>query len=132
MLYMHSIYSDYVYKSGTTQIATTAEEAFAQGYGVCQDYSHILISLLRMESIPCRYVTGMMLGEGLSHAWVEFYSDGKWIAVDPTNDTVVKDDHIRIAAGRDYSDCSINQGLFTGCDGKAKQYQNICVSVEEI
>ncbi len=132
MFYMNRLHSDYVYQSGTTEINTTAEEAFSLGRGVCQDYAHILISLLRMDQIPCRYVTGMMLGEGLSHAWVEYYSGNRWIAVDPTNELVVQDEHIRIAAGRDYRDCLINQGVFVGCDGKVIQKQSIRVNVEEI
>lgn len=130
-LYMNSLHKDYAYQSGSTQISTTAEEAFSQGCGVCQDFVHILLSLLRMDQIPCRYVTGMMLGEGLSHAWVEYFAAGKWIAVDPTNDVMVVDDHIRIAAGRDYRDCLINQGIFVGCDGKTEQKQSIRVHVEE-
>ena len=130
--YMNRLHSDYVYQSGSTEITTTAEEAFLLGYGVCQDYAHILICILRMDKIPCRYVTGMMLGDGLSHAWVEYYFDGRWIAVDPTNEQVVRDEHIRIAAGRDYKDCLINQGVFVGCEGKVIQKQSIRVNVEEI
>ena len=132
LFYLHQLHADYEYRSGSTQITTTAEEAFTQGCGVCQDYAHILLSLLRIGHIPCRYVTGMMLGEGLSHAWVEVFDGTKWIALDPTNDIVVGDDHIRIAAGRDYRDCLINQGMFTGCGGKAEQDQSIYVQVEEI
>lgn len=129
--YMKCLHEDYEYKSGSTRIATTAEEAFSQGCGVCQDFAHIFLSLLRMEKIPCRYVTGMLLGEGLSHAWIEYFSDGLWIALDPTNEKVISDEHIKIASGRDYSDCRINQGVFMGCDREAKQDQQICVSVEE-
>ena len=98
------------------------------GCGVCQDYSHILISLCHLAGIPARYVVGMLTGEGASHAWVEIYQDEKWYALDPTNNLIVDDEHIKISHGRDYRDCLINQGVFTGC---AKQTQEIQVVVEE-
>lgn len=111
-----------------TAIQTTAEEAMALGMGVCQDYSHILLSLCRMEHIPSRYVVGMLIGEGLSHAWVEICDNGHWIALDPTNNLIVDDQHIKISSGRDYQDCIINQGLFVG---QTTQVQTIHVSVTE-
>lgn len=129
---MHRLYQDFRYESGTTQIETTAEKAFCQGYGVCQDYTHILLSLLRMEKIPCRYITGMMEGEGYSHAWVEAYTENGWVALDPTNDLVISDSHICISRGRDYKDCMLNQGIFIGCEGPANQDQTIRVEVTDI
>ena len=101
----------------------------ALGMGVCQDYSHILLSLCRMERIPARYVVGLLMGEGLSHAWVEVCSGGRWIALDPTNNLVVDDQHIKISSGRDYKDCMINQGLFVG---RTTQRQDVHVSVTEL
>ena len=132
LFYMHRLHQDFAYESGTTGIETTAEKAFGQGRGVCQDYTHILLGLLRLENIPCRYVTGMLEGEGLSHAWVEFYSENGWSALDPTNDKRVTDEHISISRGRDYRDCRLNQGVFTGCNGKVGQHQTIRVEVKEI
>lgn len=129
---MHRLHEDYRYESGTTQIETTAEKAFCQGHGVCQDYTHILLCLLRMEKIPCRYITGMMEGEGFSHAWVEAYTEAGWVALDPTNDLVVSDSHICISRGRDYKDCMLNQGIFIGCEGQASQDQTIRVEVTDI
>ena len=120
---------DFRYESGVTDIQTTAEEAMKKRTGVCQDYAHIMISLCRLRGIPCRYVTGMMLGEGESHAWVEVRIGDEWIGMDPTNSQVVGDYYIKIAHGRDYSDCLVNQGLFTGA---VQQEQKISVSVEEI
>lgn len=90
-------------------------------------YSHILISLCHMEKIPARYVVGMLEGEGLSHAWVEIYENGMWIGLDPTNDLVVGEQHIKVSSGRDYGDCTINQGIFTGA---ASQTQTASVVVE--
>lgn len=130
--YMHRLWKDYVYVSGTTEITTTAEEAFAIGHGVCQDYAHILLSLCRMDHIPCRYVVGMLLGEGLSHAWVDIWSGGTWWALDPTHDREVGEDYIRISVGRDYKDSLLNQGVFTGIAGKVKQSQDIHITVEEM
>lgn len=126
--YMTALYSHFQYIPQVTDIFTTAEQAMALGKGVCQDYSHILLSLCRMENIPCRYVVGMLTGEGASHAWVEICDDGHWTALDPTNNLIVDDQHIKISAGRDYKDCIVNQGIFTGM---TQQTQRICVSVKE-
>lgn len=129
---MHRLYRDLTYESGATRIGTSAEEALQMKRGVCQDYTHILLGLLRMDGIPCRYVTGMLEGEGLSHAWAEAYTEDGWIALDPTNDVAVTDGHISISRGCDYRDCMLNQGIFTGCNGKAVQHQTIQVEVKEI
>lgn len=132
-LFMHRLHRDVVYEQGVTTVATSAEEAMALRRGVCQDYAHILLSLCRMEKIPCRYVVGMMLGEGLSHAWVEVYDGKCWTALDPTNDVIVDGGYIKISNGRDYRDCMLNQGIFTGSNGRtAQQQQEIRVVVEEL
>ena len=125
---METVWNSFSYQSGSTEIGTTAEEAFLQGTGVCQDYAHIMISLCRMAKIPCRYVVGMLLGEGESHAWVEVLFMDRWFGLDPTNHIAVKDDHIKISHGRDYKDCLINQGVFTG---NARQTRSISVQVTE-
>lgn len=111
---MHCLHRDFVYQKDCTNVNTTAEEAFAQGCGVCQDYAHIFIALLHLSGIPARYVTGLILGEGATHAWVEVLFDGKWYGFDPTNDTRVKDEHIKIGVGRDARDCMINRGIMHG------------------
>lgn len=127
--YMQTLYNDFEYVQGVTDISTTAEQALELGKGVCQDYSHILISLCRLENIPARYVVGYLIGEGYSHAWVEAFCEDGWVAFDPTNNKVVDDEHIKISNGRDYSDCTINQGIFVG---GANQTQDIVVKVEEM
>lgn len=126
---MERLSGSFQYVQGSTCMETTAEEAFAGGTGVCQDYAHIMLSLCRMEKIPCRYVTGMMMGEGSSHAWVEVWDDCKWIGFDPTNQKLVDDEYIKISNGRDYADCLVNQGIFTG---NVTQKQEISVIVEEM
>lgn len=125
---MHSLYRDFSYEKNVTNVNTTAEEAFSTGKGVCQDYAHILIVLCRLAEIPARYVTGMLIGEGFSHAWVEILSEGKWYGLDPANDLIVDDSHIKIGIGRDASDCMINRGIMKG--GGA-QTQKILVAVTE-
>lgn len=122
---MHRLYSVFVYEKGITGVETTAEEAWSLGKGVCQDYAHILIALCRLAGIPARYVTGMMVGEGYSHAWIEILSEGKWYALDPTNDLLVNDEYIKIGNGRDAGDCMINRGIMKG-GGR----QNMTVSVK--
>lgn len=125
---MERLRAGFSYRSGITDTSTTAAQAFALKQGVCQDYSHIMLSLCRMAGIPCRYVVGMLMGEGLSHAWVEIKDNGMWVGLDPTNGTRVFEDHIKISHGRDYADCLLNQGVFSG---NAKQTQTVSVRVQE-
>jgi transglutaminase-like putative cysteine protease len=126
---MHDIHAYMEYKKGVTGIETTAEEALSIKTGVCQDYAHIMISILRLAGIPARYVVGMMKGEGFSHAWVETSVMGNWVGFDPTNDNLVDDTYIKISSGRDYKDCIVNRGFFYGC---VTQEQNIKVVVNEV
>ncbi len=127
---MHRLHKDFSYQKAATDVTTTAEQAFLRGAGVCQDYAHIFISLLRLAGIPARYVTGMLQGEGESHAWVEAALGKYWYGLDPTNDCTVAAAHIKIGAGRDFADCRISQGIFFGC-GSISQQQIVQVSVEQ-
>lgn len=124
---MHCLHRDFVYQPYSTNVDTTAEEAFIQGKGVCQDYAHIFISLLHLAGIPARYVTGLIVGEGASHAWVEILYNQKWYGLDPTNDVIVSDEHIKIGVGRDAKDCQINRGIM---HGGGLHTQTIHVNVE--
>jgi transglutaminase-like putative cysteine protease len=126
---MHCLHGDMEYQKGVTDIDTTAEQALSIKAGVCQDYAHIMISILRMAGFPARYVVGMMKGEGFSHAWVETAVSGSWVGFDPTNDNLVDDTYIKISCGRDYQDCIVNRGFFNGC---VTQEQNIKVLVSEV
>ena len=125
---MHTLHYTFLYDAGATKLHETAENALALGRGVCQDYAHIMLSLLRMEGIPARYVVGMMQGEGSSHAWAEALCNGYWYGFDPTNHKLVNDDYIRVSCGRDSGDCSVIRGSFYGCVTQ-KQTEN--VKVEE-
>lgn len=111
---MHELSRNFVYLPRTTDVNTTAEEAFVQGYGVCQDYAHIYIAFLHLAGIPARYVTGFIVGEGESHAWVEALCNGKWYGLDPTHDRAVSDEYIKVGIGRDAKDCMINRGIMHG------------------
>lgn len=127
-VYMGIVRESLAYRKGITTINTTAEEALALRGGVCQDYAQLLIALCREDKIPARYVVGMLKGEGESHAWTEVYDNGRWVGLDPTNNVVVEQSHIKISHGRDYRDCSINRGVFRG---QADQRQRIRVEVAE-
>lgn len=126
---MNRLYGRFVYSPGATTVATTAAEALILGQGVCQDYAHVFISLCRLSGVPARYVAGMMLGEGASHAWVEVWLDGGWQGMDPTNNRLADETYIKLTHGRDFGDGSIDRGRFLGFAG---QSQEICVKVEEI
>ena len=102
------------YVPGSTNVHTTAAQAFAQGQGVCQDFAHVMLALLRQRHIPCRYVTGMLPGEGRSHAWVEVLFRGGWYGFDPTNLCSCAGEYIKLSHGRDARDCAINKGIFRG------------------
>jgi len=113
-LLMNKLHEDFVYEKDVTDVKTTAEEAFEKGKGVCQDFSHILISLLHLAGCSARYVTGFITGEGATHAWVEVASNGKWYGVDPCNNTADLEAYIKIGVGRDASECLINRGVMHG------------------
>lgn len=125
---MKQLTAAFRYESGSTAFHTTAEEAFSQGCGVCQDYAHILLSLCRMEGMTARYVAGTIPGEGQTHAWVEVWDQGKWKGFDPTNNRETDEAYICLAYGRDAGDCSLSQGIFMG--GR-NQEQHIYVKMEE-
>jgi len=127
--WMKALVSRMVYQPGITNVHTTAEEAFALGQGVCQDFAHIYLSLLRLDGINARYVVGMMAGEGESHAWTEVNCKGYWYGFDPTNQLLVNDQYIKISHGRDYADCIVTRGIFRGA---ADQAQRITVTVKGV
>lgn len=125
---MEKLQDRMTYAKGLTEVKTGAEEAFSGGKGVCQDFAHIYITLLRMFGIPARYVCGLIVGEGESHAWVEAVCEGKFVAFDPTHNIEITDEYIKLGTGRDASDCTINRGVMWG--GGA-QTQEIKVLVDK-
>ena len=117
------------YTPGATNVDTTAAVAFRLRQGVCQDYAHILIACLRQLGIPARYVCGLLLGEGATHAWVEVYDGEAWCGLDPTNRQIIEYGYLKIAHGRDAADCPVNRGVFRGV---AQQQTEVCVRVHEL
>jgi transglutaminase-like putative cysteine protease len=111
------VYGAMRYKTGVTTVETTAAEALSLGEGLCQDYAHLMLSICRTSGLPARYVSGHLLGEGGSHAWVEVLlptGDGVNIhAFDPTNNRRPHLGYITVAVGRDYRDVSPTSGSFT-------------------
>ena len=116
------------YETGATGVSTTAAEAFALGCGVCQDFSQVLVAACRSVGIPARYVNGLMVGEGATHAWVEVHDGTAWRGLDPTNDRIVDDCYITFCHGRDFSDIPIEQGVFKG---SAQQEQTVILRVTD-
>lgn len=125
---MEMLSAKMTYEAGCTEIETDAEQAFAGGKGVCQDYAHIYITLLRLFGIPARYVCGLIVGEGESHAWVEAACEKNYVAFDPTHNKEITDEYIKLGTGRDATDCAINRGVMWG---GGKQTQEIHVKVDK-
>ena len=109
------------YVPGSTTAESPIETILETGKGVCQDYAHVMASILRRWGIPCRYVSGYLapseeqVTTGESHAWVEGWFPGTgWTGFDPTNDTEGDERHVRVAVGRDYADVPPTRGVFQG------------------
>jgi transglutaminase-like putative cysteine protease len=107
-----------VYQDGVTSTSTTAAEAYAGGRGVCQDHAHVMLSLCRSVGVPARYVSGHLLGEGGTHAWVEVVvlegHVARAVAFDPCNGVRAGVRHLTIATGRDYRDVAPTSGSYHG------------------
>jgi transglutaminase-like putative cysteine protease len=119
------VYKNFNYIKGVTSVETTLDEIWKLKAGVCQDFAHILTEMLRMVNIPARYVSGYictnkngMRGEGATHAWAEaFIPDYGWLGLDPTNNIIANENHIRLAVGRNFMDCSPVKGVYKGASG---------------
>ena len=114
------VYQSMTYKGGITGVRTTAAEALAQGFGVCQDYAHIMLAVCRSAELPSRYVSGHLVGQGGTHAWVEVVlpvGDGSGEAIawtfDPTHASRGGLEYVTIAVGADYSDVAPTSGTYT-------------------
>jgi transglutaminase-like putative cysteine protease len=106
------------YEFGVTSTSTTAAQAYAGGRGVCQDHAHVMLSLCHAAGVPARYVSGHLLGEGGTHAWVEvLVLEGPFaraVAFDPCNGVRAGAHHLTVATGRDYRDVAPTSGSFRG------------------
>jgi transglutaminase-like putative cysteine protease len=111
------------YIAGTTGVHSSGLDALERGKGVCQDFAHLTLILLRGMGIPGRYVSGYLhpkrqakVGktvDGRSHAWIQAWT-GSWWNYDPTNDTEISEQYISVGIGRDYSDVSPLRGVYSG------------------
>ncbi|MEO6121235.1 MAG: transglutaminase family protein [Acidimicrobiales bacterium] len=122
------------YETGATDVTTTAAQALAGGAGVCQDFAHVTVGLLRAMGIPARYVSGYAFPSsdvpvgadvaGQSHAWVEAWV-GDWYSLDPTHGEPVGPHHVLVGRGRDYADVPPLKGIYRGAPA-----QGLTVTVE--
>jgi transglutaminase-like putative cysteine protease len=120
----HQLYDAFEYAPQSTHVDSPIDDALAVRRGVCQDFAHVMIALVRGLGIPCRYVSGYLFHnhqgdersvDGASHAWVEAWLPPLgWVGIDPTNRTLAMDRHIRVAIGRDYHDVPPTRGAFKG------------------
>ena len=137
---MNRIKAEFVYEIGATTVATTAPMSFALRRGVCQDFSHIMISGMRSLGLPAAYVSGYLRtvqrpgearleGTDAMHAWVIAWcgDEAGWIGLDPTNAMLAGNDHIVLAIGRDYADVAPVDGVIVASGG-----QRIEVSVQVV
>lgn len=128
----HAVFEKLKYVPGSTDTKTTAQQAFDQGKGVCQDYAQITVALLRNAEIPARYCAGLMSGDGETHAWVEYYDGSMWYGIDPTHDRFIEYGYIKISNGRDAYDCGIERGCFSSRNENVNQTIEITVKVGEL
>ncbi|MEN3330772.1 MAG: hypothetical protein V7641_137 [Blastocatellia bacterium] len=119
-----ALHSAFDYAPQTTGVDSPIDEALRARKGVCQDFAHIMIALVRGLGIPCRYVSGYLFHRGetqdrsaqdATHAWVEaLLPELGWVGFDPTNNLMAGERHIRTAIGRDYADVPPTRGIFKG------------------
>jgi transglutaminase-like putative cysteine protease len=123
---MGAIHREFEYAPKSTRVDSPIDEALAARRGVCQDFSHIMLAMLRRLGLPCRYVSGYIAPRDVdrigsrsspiaTHAWVEVkLPDVGWIGLDPTNNSEAGTRHIRVGVGRDYADVPPTRGVFKG------------------
>lgn len=133
------IFRNFEYRFGETNVFTPVGEVVGRRRGVCQDFSNLMLAILRSNGIPARYVSGYiephdpeagskLIGAAASHAWVEvFLPGGTWWGLDPTNNQAVGERHITVAVGRDYHDVAPMRGTYKGA---ADQELRVIVSLE--
>ncbi len=118
------LYTKIAYVPKSTNVDSPIDHALESRQGVCQDFAHIMIGLARRIGIPCRYVSGYLFhragdktrsAEGATQAWVEALLPGLgWVGLDPTNNVLASERHVRTAVGRDYADVPPTKGVFKG------------------
>lgn len=123
------ICTHFEYAPAVTLASSPIDDLLTHGKGVCQDFTHLMIALLRTFEVPARYVSGYIHRPGRqsqSHAWCEVWLPGcGWVGMDPTNDQIVGDHFIKVAVGRSFMDVPPNKGVYRG-----KATETISVRVE--
>ena len=130
-----NIHQTFEYEQGSTQFSTDVGFVWKARKGVCQDFAHVMLSVLRTAGLPARYVCGYIetspppaAGNGLpalvgsvaTHAWVEVLVPGQtWVALDPTNNCWCGEQHIAVSFGRDASDAAPVRGTFKGAGNQS-------------
>jgi hypothetical protein len=122
------------YQKGVTSSSTTVSDVLDVGQGVCQDYAHVALSLLRMLGVPSRYVSGYLFrpnsAELETHAWVEcFLPSVGWLGIDPTHGELAGQSHVAVAVGRSYADVPPNRGVYRG---GAEEKIRVSVSIQAL
>ena len=120
MLYLVS--ERFTYQKGVTNAASPISEILEHGYGVCQDFAHLMIGMARALKIPSRYVSGLIhpdaekyRGFTQTHAWCELlFPSAGWIGFDPANNCIVGGNFVKVAVGRDFGDVPPNKGIYRG------------------
>ena len=106
------------YEFGVTSCSTTAAEALAGGHGVCQDHAHVALAVCRAAGVPARYVSGHLVGDSGTHAWIEVLvargGQARAVAFDPCNGCRADSRHLPVATGRDYADVAPTSGRYAG------------------
>ena len=117
----HHLASRFVYQKDVTKYDSTTEDFLKIGAGVCQDFAHLMLGLLRLSQVPCRYVSGYLHVErkrrepSQSHAWIEFWAPSHgWVPYDPTHDRAVDESYVVVGHGRSYDDVPPNRGIYRG------------------
>lgn len=112
------IKTHFTYAKAVTSSSSPVDDVLDMGKGVCQDFAHLMIAILRSFGIPSRYVSGYLHRPGKdsqSHAWVEVWlGDAGWYGIDPTNDVAIDEHFVKVAIGRDYTDVPPNKGIYRG------------------
>jgi transglutaminase-like putative cysteine protease len=112
------IHAHFEYARDVTLASSPIDDVLQQGKGVCQDFTHLMLAVLRSFGVPARYVSGYLHRadeDSQSHAWCEAWvPDLGWLGIDPTNDCLVNDHFVRVAVGRDFTDVPPNRGVYRG------------------
>lgn len=134
---LHLIDDKFTYKKGITNAASPITDILTTGYGVCQDFTHLMIALARLLKIPARYVSGFIhpdaqkyRGYTQTHAWCEMlFPSAGWVGFDAANRCVIGGNFVKVAVGRDFRDVPPNRGVYRG---NATETIDVAVKSEEL